>query len=49
MTPTRNCELDARVRRALVEENVGMREWRQRRLEWRALQAIIDAVTIEAA
>jgi hypothetical protein len=36
-------EFDARVRRALLEENAGLRQWRRSRLEWRALQALIDA------
>jgi hypothetical protein len=42
-------EFDSRVRRALVEENAGLRQWRRSRLEWRALQALMDAVTVDAA
>ena len=38
-----------RVRRALLEENNGLRQWRRSRLEWRALQALIDATVPSAA
>lgn len=41
-------EFDGRVRRALLEENNGLRQWRRSRLEWRALQALMDA-TVSAA
>ena len=36
-------EFDTRVRRALLEENNGLRQWRRSRLEWRALQALMAA------
>lgn len=42
-------EFGSRERRALLEENVGMREWRRRRIEWRAVQALVDAVIPSAA
>jgi hypothetical protein len=42
-------EFDPRVRRALLEENAGLRQWRRSRLEWRALQALIDAAAPNAA
>ena len=42
-------EFDRRVRRALLEENAGLRQWRRSRLEWRALQALIDATTAVTA
>ncbi len=42
-------EFDPRVRRALLEENTGLRPWRQSRLEWRAVQALMDAVIPSAA
>ena len=41
-------EFDSRVRRGLVEENIGLRQWRRSRLEWRALQALMDAATVAA-
>ena len=37
-------EFDSRVRRALLEENSGLRRTRHSRVEWRALQALMDAV-----
>jgi hypothetical protein len=50
MAPTPTFELDRRVRRALVEENVGLRQARRSRLEWRALRALIAvALDIDAA
>lgn len=42
-------EFDNRVRRALLEENNGLRQWRRSRLEWRALQALMDATVPSAA
>ena len=42
-------EFDSRVRQGLTEENVGLRQWRRSRLEWRALQALMDAVAADAA
>ncbi|HZN14747.1 MAG TPA: hypothetical protein VFB78_10795 [Acidimicrobiales bacterium] len=41
-------EFGSRVRQGLAEENTGLRQWRRSRLEWRALQALMDA-TISAA
>ena len=42
-------EFDNRVRRALLEENNGLRQWRRSRVEWRALQALMDAAVPSAA
>lgn len=39
-------EFDSRVRRALMEENSGLRRTRHSKLEWRALQALMNAVTV---
>lgn len=42
-------EFDARVRRALLDENTGLRAVRRGRLEWRALQALMSAAVPVAA
>lgn len=44
MRKSDSTEFDARVRRALMEENTGLRRSRHSRVEWRALQALMFAV-----
>ena len=50
MAPANNgAVFDPRVRAALREENTGLRQSRRSRIEWRALQALIDAVAESTA
>jgi hypothetical protein len=46
-TKTDASEFDTRVRRALAEENAGLRQSRENRVEWRALLALMDAATTD--